>query len=353
MRCSLFFAVALTLFAGGVVAQEKSDKKRAAANHDANAIEVHFADDSTVKMTLQHDAIEIATRYGKLTVPVTEIRRIDLGIRIPDETAKRIETAIARLGGSDFKQREAASRELLELRELSYSSLQQAARSGDAEVSRRAKELVKTLVDTLPAEKLHLPRHDTVTALDFTIVGRIESPTLKARTPYFGETNLKLAEVRSMRWLGNEHESKAVVDAARYGGQQEAWLDTGVEIRAGVGLQIAASGRVDLQPQNAGQLVVTPDGLPMARTARGGAAALGPGAGGPGGFGGRAARMMGDVQSPGALLGRIGDQGRVFLIGSRYEGAASEEGKLFLRIAPSPYSAESSGTYEVRMLTGR
>ena len=35
------------------------------------------------------------------------------------------------------------------------------------------------------------------------------------------------------------------------------------------------------------------------------------------------------------------------------EGATTEEGKLFLRIVASPYGAESSGTYEVRVTTGR
>jgi hypothetical protein len=346
--------LAVFVLVSPVPGQDKNEKKSPAAVPDPNAVEVHFADDSTVKMSLQHNAVEIVTRYGKLTVPVTEIRRIDFGIRIPEETAKRIETAIARLAGSDFKLREAGGRELLELREVAYPSLQQAARSGDAEVSRRAKELVKTLVDTVPAEKLHLPHHDTVTALDFTIVGRIEGPTLKARTPYFGETSLKLAEVRSMRWLANEHETKTTVDAARYGSQQEAWLDTGVDIRAGAGLQIAANGRVDLQPQSPGQLVVTPDGLPTARTGRGGGQGF-PGAApnAPGGFGGRAARQFSDVLSPGALLGRVGEYGKPFVIGSRFEGPAGEDGKLYLRIAASPYNGESSGTYEVRVITGR
>src|SRR5689334_6146502 len=92
-----------TLVVGSAVGQPKEDKP--AAKSDANMVEVRFADDSTVKMSLQHSSIEVATRYGKLSVPVTEIRRIEFGLRIPDETAKRIATAVSQLGAPDFKQR--------------------------------------------------------------------------------------------------------------------------------------------------------------------------------------------------------------------------------------------------------
>jgi len=169
-------------------------------------------------------------------------------MRVPAETAKRIELAISQLGSADFKQREAATSELVGLREHSYSALQQAAKSGNAEVNRRAKEALKAIAETVPAERLHVPQYDTVVAADFTIIGRVETATLKARTPYFGETNLQLTDLRSLRWLSSERETKVAVDAARYGSAQEAWLDTGIDIRAGAALQINASGVVDLRP---------------------------------------------------------------------------------------------------------
>jgi hypothetical protein len=335
--------------AGAALGQEKSDKNGAGSKPDANSVEVRFADDSTVKMALQHASVEVATRYGKLTVPISEIRRIEFGLRIPEESAKRIEAAIVRLGSADFKQREAASTDLLGLRELAYPALQHATRSTDLEVSRRAKDIIKTLVDTMPAERLHIPRHDTVIAIDFTIVGQVEAPAFKVRTPYFGETSLKLAEIRTMRWLANEQETKLTVDSARFGGQTEAWMETGIELRAGAGLQIAAAGTVDLRPTagDAGTYVVSPDGL--MRAPRGGGFAPGGGRGAGGGVG----RAGGPSMSPGALLGRIGEHGKVFVIGSRYEGTTADDGKLFLRIVASPYNTESSGIYDVRVSAGR
>jgi hypothetical protein len=361
----VLLAVALAV-AGITVGQEKEAKNAPTPRANAFPVEVRFADDSTVKAALQDKSIDITTRYGKLTVPVDEIRSIDVGLRIPADAAKRIDAAITSLGSQDFAQREAASAELLELRELAYPALQQAARSTDNEVSRRAKEAIKTLSETVPSEKLHPPRHDTVVALDFTIVGKIETPALKARTAYFGETSLKLAEVRALRWAGSDHETKVAVDAGRYGGQQEAWMDTGVKVRSGAGLQIAAAGSVDLKPSDPGTTVVGPDG----RNARMGRGGFGPGGGGPGGggfpgggggrrgggggAGGGAAGFVTPTGGPGALLGRIGEYGKVFVVGSQYEGTATEDGKLYLRIVPSSSANEaSSGTYDVRVITGR
>src|SRR5262245_29462981 len=114
--------LALALAAGATVGQEKGDKGEKndpRGKPDPGAIEVRFADDSTVKMVLLHSNIEVTTRYGKLTVPVSELRRIEFGLRITEDTAKKIAAAVARLGSREFKQRDAAVAELLALREPS------------------------------------------------------------------------------------------------------------------------------------------------------------------------------------------------------------------------------------------
>jgi hypothetical protein len=341
--------------AGATVGQEKDAKDAPGPRLNLYPVEVRFTDESVVKAALLDKGITVATRYGKLNVPVDEIRSIEFGMRIPAETAKRIERAIANLNSEEFAQREAASTELLELRELAFPALQKAARSADAEVVRRANAAIKSLVESVPQEKLHVPQHDTVVALDFTIVGRIETLVLKARTPYFGETALNLADLRAMRWSANENEKKLSVDAGRYATPQETWMDTGIKVRMGGGLVVLATGMVDLTPAIPGNSMVGPDGRnPLAMRGGGGFG------GGPGGKGGKAkggggggpARPAPTVQSPGVLLGRIGEFGKVFIIGSQYEGMAADEGKLFLRIVPSP-EGESSGVYEVRVTTGR
>jgi hypothetical protein len=261
-RCQWALLGVALVMTGNLFGQEKTEKSVSAPKPEPDTVEVRFADDSTVKMVLQHSSIEVATRYGKLSVPVAEMRRIDFGLRIPDETAKRIDIAIGKLGSVEFKQRDAASAELLQLRELAFPALQRAAKSEDLEVAKRAKDAIKTLVENMPPEKLYLARHDTVVTMDFTIVGQVETSVLKVRTPYFGETSLKLSEVRSMRWLANDREATIAIDAGKYGGPQESWLDTNIEVRSGTPLQVTATGLVDLRPLpgEAGTYMVGPDG---------------------------------------------------------------------------------------------
>src|SRR5438105_3336180 len=101
-------------------------------------VEVRFSDGSTLKLTLKDAKLDVVTPYGRLSVPVGEIQRIDFATRLTADTTKRIEEAIPNLAHPQFAKREAASAELFKLREKSYPALLDAAKSKDAEVSRRA-----------------------------------------------------------------------------------------------------------------------------------------------------------------------------------------------------------------------
>src|SRR5690242_12054329 len=52
------------------------------AGREAAPIEVRFTDNSTMKLSLREERIEIVTRYGKLVVPVADIQRIEFGTRL-------------------------------------------------------------------------------------------------------------------------------------------------------------------------------------------------------------------------------------------------------------------------------
>ena len=57
------------------------------------------------------------------------------------------------------------------------------------------------------------------------------------------------------------------------------------------------------------------------------------------------------VADPRRLIGKVGENGKAFYIGDRYEGTAPEEGKLYLQIVPSPWNNASAGSYRVRIQT--
>lgn len=68
-----------------------------------------------MKVTLRDERLELETPYGKLLIPVADIQRIEFAWRVPDDVAKRIETALGDLGNEAFQRRQeaqVASREI-------------------------------------------------------------------------------------------------------------------------------------------------------------------------------------------------------------------------------------------------
>ncbi|HKB04606.1 MAG TPA: hypothetical protein VKD90_20450 [Gemmataceae bacterium] len=322
-------AVAGLCLAGGlsllVVAQEASPAARKKAPDTPGAAEVRFADGSTVRMFLAQSAVEITTRYGKLSIPVEDIRRIEFGFRYPDGMQARIEAEVERLASTDAKVREAAARELLTFRELAYPSLKRATAGPDPDVAKRAVDVIKQLEAKVGADKLKVRDQDTVHTSEFTAVGKIEAAGFKGRTAYFGDVTVQLAEVRTIRFLaGTSGEAELVIDAARYAAlSQDVWMDTEVDVSEDATLEIIASGVVDLWPMG-GNYKTGPDAQPRMGTSPDGNAA-------------------------GMLLGRIGEKGKVFQVGSKYNGTPSESGRLYLRIGCSPWNNASTGQYTVKI----
>ena len=56
-----------------------------------------------------------------------------------------------------------------------------------------------------------------------------------------------------------------------------------------------------------------------------------------------------DGNPSGMLLGRIGDKGKPFQLGAKYTGTVPDAGRLYLRIACSPWNNASTGTYTVKI----
>ena len=161
-----------------------------------------LVDDSVVKLTLLEGQVEYMTPHGKLMIPVADIRKVELGLRIPEDVASSIQAAAADLGSSQFRKREEAAALLLKHREKSYPTLKLAARSADAEVSKRAEELLEKLEATVPRARLELPEHDVIHTEQSKIAGKIMVPMLRVRSFTFGDLPLKLADVVAMSTSG-------------------------------------------------------------------------------------------------------------------------------------------------------
>jgi hypothetical protein len=157
---------------------------------------VRYIDGSVVKLTLLDDRVEIATPEGKRSIPVSEIRKVDLGLRIADEVSKRIDAAIADLGNAQAKTREEAANRLLGYRELAYPALKRATQAGDESVAKRAEALIEKLKEIVPEGRLDVSDVDVIHLEKSKVSGKISTSILKATSFAFGEVPLKLADAR-------------------------------------------------------------------------------------------------------------------------------------------------------------
>jgi hypothetical protein len=318
------WAALASLLAGGPAL---AGDKPADAAKTAPAAEVtaRLDDGTVIRKAVLRDGVVVATRFGKLTVPAAEIRRIEFGFHLPDEVARQVEAAVKQLGSDEYAQREAAGKRLVALGARAYPAVLAATRSSDKEVATRAKAALERIRKEVPAEQLSLPEQDTVYTRDCVLAGRVEGEALKARSASLGELSLRLAELRSLHSAAVDR-SEVALEAAQFGNGAGKWADSGVAVEAGVGLAVSASGRVDLMPAQAGQHVSGPGGYPAQ--------------GSSGGY------------QAGTLLGRVGEDGPVFVLGQHYEGRPAKGGKLYLYIVPLAGGNGSSGAYQVKVSSG-
>jgi hypothetical protein len=339
LYCALLLLPAGFLFALAGAVSGGGDKgvKAPAAPTGPGLVEVRFTNGSVVVMTMLQDQIEIVTEYGKLIVPPRDIRQIEFGLHLTDEEKRKLDEAVQHLGSTSNQERERASNDLVAMGPMSYMRVQSAAKSTDLEVARRAEAALKSIRDKYPAKLLRAREEDMVKTNKFSIVGHITTPTIKAKADDFGDLDLRPGRLLAIRTLGGDSKKEVVVDAGMYGGPgNNKWMATSIRLEAAVGVRITATGQVDLLPQGGGpNRICGPEGL-------GGAMMFG--------RGGRFFNNGG--QTGGELMGKVGDNGQMFYIGTRHTLTPKTSGQLFLLIQQSPWGCPSAGEYRVTVASG-
>jgi hypothetical protein len=139
---------------------------------------VRCTDDRILKMGTGKAQIRLNTPYGKLLIPMANIRSIEFATRIADADARRANAAVANLSSRQFRIRRAAEVELLKLRAKASPALHQALRSDDVEVVLRAKALLSRLSQFISEDQLEIRDHDLIRTADSQIAGRIDGTGL-------------------------------------------------------------------------------------------------------------------------------------------------------------------------------
>lgn len=288
---------------------------------------VRFQNGSVLQQATLVDAIEIETKLGKITVPATEVHRIDFGFRVSQDDAKKIADAMRDLKSEKHASREIATKTLLGLDRLAYPTLMEHRKGEDLETTRRIEGLIRDIQAKFPGGSLQTRRTDIVRTSDSVLSGQIVAESLRLQCEIFGEVKTPLWRLRDLR--ASIGELLVVVDASKYG-KRTSWLETDFEVTQDIRVDISASGEVNMDPNNqlnAPQVTrsVRPDGTNQLGT--------------------------NEPYLCGSLLGKIGADGPTFIIGSRQTLTPAREGKLYLRILTleSTNNIIAEGSYQVRV----
>jgi hypothetical protein len=170
MARAIAFSLGLLLLPwAGFCHEQQGDNNK---NDEPIRSELRFMDDSVVRVFLLPEQLEVVTRFGKLHVPVSEIQRIEFGVRCPIGLEPRIGQAIEDLGSEVYKTREAALRNLIEWGPYAYPRLYRVSKSNQPEVAKRVGMALEKIRAKHPARNLRLREDDVIVTSYFTMVGR-------------------------------------------------------------------------------------------------------------------------------------------------------------------------------------
>jgi hypothetical protein len=211
---------------------------------------------------------------------------------------------------------------------LAYPALLEARKSADLETTKRVEAVLKDIRARVPPDLLKTRKTDIVKTSDSSVAGQITATNLRIRSELFGEVKVPSFQLRELRSSLPGGEVLVAVDSAKYG-DMASWMETEFDVTMGNRLEISATGEINLDPMNRINnnfcRGVRADGTPQL--------------------------VSGEGHTPGKLLGRIGTDGPIFVVGSRYSGFPTREGKLYLRIVTIWHanSLKADGSYQVRI----
>lgn len=286
-----------------------------------NGYEVKFADGSNIVCGLKTKEFELKTKYGILSIPSSDVSNIDFGLRIPDKVSKEIDLLLLQLGSKEFKDREKSQEKLVSFGHFAFHILKD-HKSQDPEVVTRVDNALRKIEESVSAQFLMMSRDDQVSTKEFLVRGKIQLQKITLSNENFGDLDVDVSKLNSIRSMSGDSIYKVEANSP--------WKKT-VNAEVNVRLEISVKGEIDLWTQTPGQHVAKASGLGTASTL---------------------VEMANGTKltfPSGALIGKIGENGNPFLIGTECELNPGESGSLYLYIVPSPWNNNSVGSYQVKI----
>ncbi len=161
--------------------------------------EVLFTDNSTLKISLLDEQLQLQTPHGELSIPVKDIRKIEFGVRLSADEQRMFDSALSSVSSKEAKAREEGKTQLKTLGGKIAPFLKSALRKADTE-SRPHLEMVYEAVAGDREARKYAPRDtDTITTDESQFSGRITASQLRIRTFQFGELKLRVTDARTLQ----------------------------------------------------------------------------------------------------------------------------------------------------------
>ena len=286
--------------------------------------------DGWIKARIFQKAIVFRTAYGKIDIPLEDILELKFGFHCPPELEAEIAYHIKQLGSNMYRERVESQKLLMEsekfLEDAQHFALpylrKTVAADKDPERVKRANVVIRKIEAKCSKEFLNIKEEDVVVTKEWgvPIPGRIEGREFReVSAKRLGDFSpVKFSNISMLEGEAQTIKQEVFVDAGEHSSTKR-WNATGIFIRRQKNLSVKADGRVDLWPQGPGQYMTGPKGYNTA---------------------GQDTNMM-----AGTLLGKIGEQGTVFVVGELYDEVPQKQGELFLAIVPAPWNNSSVGQY--------
>lgn len=298
---------------------EETSTAPALPKPDPDVIRLHLGDGSVVAGKLVLDDLLIETEFGRLSVPVAKVRNFTPGLESNPELDKRVNELIEALGGADFKARETAQRALLAMGIAIRAELQRREADGNAERVRRIREILTKLSEMAdepeegadPTARQAWIRGDTVETDEFTVVGKIVQQSFTMESKY-GTLSVRIGDIKAARRELGIVEEQEIRKKLSVEGQyiaQTQFKDSKIRVQRGDKISITADGKIVMSPWGSAS-VTGPEGSTNYGTG-----------------------SIGGQSFPGGtLVGRIGNSGKVFKVGTKAAVTADAEGSLMFGV---------------------
>jgi hypothetical protein len=277
------------------------------------------------------DFLSVDTAYGALKIPLQDLLRIRFSRRWNQADLQKAEEAMKLLGSDDFDERESAMKTLRQLGSAARGILRQALKSDDLEVKTRSEALLLEIGSSEPAEQSHSEEgieplrgtdEDEIITVRFSIKGRVAGEAFTVGTLY-GDLEVKYTDILGVGFHSDAPVS-ATVNVPGTTTVPESWLDTKCSVSKGDKVILRASGQLSISNYN---LTAGPEGTTRYRTS------------------GTPYSNFPTL----SLIGKIGKNGKPFLVGQKHESRARSDGTLYLGIVPFRRGYVAAGSFQVKI----